>query len=111
MAWLVDELVRLGHEVTLFASGDSKTTAKLHAVWPRALRLGRPTDPMVAQAALLEAVARRANSSILSTRISIGCIFPLLSRLGVPFLTTCGFARLFRRGSPLSRPALHFNIG
>ena len=62
VAWLVDELVGLGHEVTLFASGDSKTTAKLHAVWPQALRLGRPrTDPMVAQAALLEAVARRAN--------------------------------------------------
>src|SRR4051794_22116469 len=41
IAWLVDELVELGHEVTLFASGDSKTKGKLHAVWPRALRLGR----------------------------------------------------------------------
>jgi hypothetical protein len=41
VAWLVDELASLGHEVTLFASGDSKTAAKLHAVWPRALRLGR----------------------------------------------------------------------
>jgi glycosyltransferase involved in cell wall biosynthesis len=61
VAWLVDELVSLGHEVTLFASGDSQTSARLHAVWPQALRLGRPrTDPMVAQAALLEAVARHA---------------------------------------------------
>src|SRR5436305_15051887 len=58
VAWLVDELVELGHEVTLFASGDSKSSAKLHAVWPQALRLGGPrTDPMAAQAALLEAVA------------------------------------------------------
>jgi hypothetical protein len=34
VAWLVDELVGLGHEVTLFASGDSSTNAKLHPVWP-----------------------------------------------------------------------------
>jgi len=50
VAWLVDELVSLGHEVTLFASGDSRTRGKLHPVWPRALRLGRPTaDPAVAR--------------------------------------------------------------
>ena len=40
--WLIDELVELGHDVTLFASGDSATRAKLVPVWPRALRLGRP---------------------------------------------------------------------
>src|SRR5712672_3938624 len=55
VAWLIEELVNLGHEVTLFASGDSVTPARLNAVWPRALRLGRPrSDPMAAQAALLE---------------------------------------------------------
>jgi glycosyltransferase involved in cell wall biosynthesis len=36
---LTDELVRRGHEVTLFASGDSLTLAKLISVHPRALRL------------------------------------------------------------------------
>ncbi len=36
---LTDELVRRGHEVTLFASGDSLTLAKLKSVHPRALRL------------------------------------------------------------------------
>ena len=36
---LTEELVRRGHEVTLFASGDSITTAKLSSVHPRALRL------------------------------------------------------------------------
>ncbi len=40
---LTDELVRRGHEVTLFASGDSITLAKLEAVCDRALRL----DPNV----------------------------------------------------------------
>ncbi|MEA5568558.1 glycosyltransferase family 4 protein [Anabaena sp. UHCC 0399] len=36
---LTDELVRRGHEVTLFASGDSITSANLASVHPRALRL------------------------------------------------------------------------
>ncbi|BAZ41291.1 group 1 glycosyl transferase [Calothrix sp. NIES-4101] len=36
---LADELVRRGHDVTLFASGDSQTLAKLEAICPRALRL------------------------------------------------------------------------
>jgi glycosyltransferase involved in cell wall biosynthesis len=36
---LTDELVRRGHEVTLFASGDSITEAKLESVHPKALRL------------------------------------------------------------------------
>jgi len=34
---LTEELVRRGHEVTLFATGDSKTKAKLVSVYPRAL--------------------------------------------------------------------------
>ena len=105
VAWLVDELVNLGHEVTLFASGDSKTSAQLHAVWPRALRLGRPrTDPMVAQAALLEAVARHATDfDVIHMHID-WLHLPLLGRLGVPFFTTChgrvdlpGFSDVVRR--------------
>jgi glycosyltransferase involved in cell wall biosynthesis len=89
VAWLVDELVALGHEVTLFASGDSRTRAKLEAVWPRALRLGRPrSDPMAAQAALLEAVSRRASEfDVIHVHVD-WLPLPLLTRLGVPFLTT-----------------------
>jgi glycosyltransferase involved in cell wall biosynthesis len=36
--YLTEELVRLGHEVTLFASGDSRTSARLRPGCPRALR-------------------------------------------------------------------------
>src|SRR5260221_6902282 len=36
--WLTEELVALGHDVTLYASGDSVTSAKLEAGWPRTLR-------------------------------------------------------------------------
>ena len=32
--WLTEELVALGNDVTLFASGDSQTSAKLDATWP-----------------------------------------------------------------------------
>ncbi len=89
VAWLVDELVALGHEVTLFASGESKTLGALHPVWPRALRLGRPrTDPNAAMAALLEAFSRRAHEfDVIHAHID-WLHLPLLSRLGVPFLTT-----------------------
>ena len=37
ISWLCDELVRRGHEVTLFATGDSKTQANLVSVWPKSL--------------------------------------------------------------------------
>jgi glycosyltransferase involved in cell wall biosynthesis len=89
VAWLVDELVELGHDVTLFASGDSRTRARLHAVWPRALRLGRSgVDPNVACAMLLEAIARRAaDFDVIHAHID-WLHLPLLTRLGVPFLTT-----------------------
>ncbi|WP_447978912.1 glycosyltransferase family 4 protein [Candidatus Nitrospira bockiana] len=39
VSYLTEELVRLGHDVTLFASGDSITTAKLRPACPEALRL------------------------------------------------------------------------
>ena len=89
VAWLVDELVSLGHEVTLFASGDSRTRGKLHPVWPRALRLGRPAaDPAAACTALLEAIAQRVEDfDVVHSHID-WLHLPLLSRLGVPFLTT-----------------------
>ena len=89
VAWLVDELVRLGHEVTLFASGDSRTTGRLHPVWPRALRLGRRgVDPAAAFSLLLEAIAKHAAQfDVIHSHVD-WLPLPLLSRLGVPFITT-----------------------
>src|SRR5438045_4553941 len=89
VAWLIDELVELGNDVTLFARGDSMTRAELVPVWPRALRLGRPrADPAVAQAALFESVALRARDfDVIHCHVD-WLHLPLLSRLGVPFLTT-----------------------
>lgn len=42
---LTEELVKRGHEVTLFATADSITSAKLYAVYPRSLREARIPDP------------------------------------------------------------------
>jgi len=62
VSYLTEELVRLGHDVTLFASGDSETTAKLVAAAPRALRLD-PTvkDPLAPLALMLERVRAMAH--------------------------------------------------
>ncbi len=75
--------------MTLFASGDSNTKAELVPVCPRALRLGKPRlDPVAAQAALLEAVAQRADEfDIIHARID-WLHLPIVQRAGVPFLTT-----------------------
>jgi glycosyltransferase involved in cell wall biosynthesis len=47
---LTDELVARGHEVTLFASGDSLTSAKLESIHPQALRL----DPSIKEPSIYE---------------------------------------------------------
>jgi glycosyltransferase involved in cell wall biosynthesis len=50
---LTEELVRRGHQVTLFASGDSQTTAELVPVVPDALWQRRDVDPVLAMALTL----------------------------------------------------------
>ena len=89
IAWLIDELVDTGHHVTLLASGDSATRARLLSPWSRSLRLGRPrADPASAYAALLEEMARHASEfDVVHCHID-WMHLPLLARLGVPFLTT-----------------------
>src|SRR5258708_21558941 len=39
VSYMTDELVAMGHDVTLFASGDSTTKAKIEARWPSALEV------------------------------------------------------------------------
>ena len=62
VSYLTEELVRLGHDVTLFASGDSETTAKLLAAAPRALRLDSTVkDPLAPLALMVERVRAMAH--------------------------------------------------
>src|SRR5215831_19242198 len=61
VSYLTEELVRQGHEVTLFASGDSKTKARLMAACRRSLRLDtRCQNQMIYHLVMLEQVFRRA---------------------------------------------------
>ena len=53
VAYLTEELVREGHEVTLFASGDSVTTARLVAACRQALRLDKDCVDRLAHHILL----------------------------------------------------------
>lgn len=89
VSWLTEELVDMGHQVTLFASGDSYTKAKLEACTPRALRLDRSRpDPMLAYAAMLERVATRASEfDVIHAHLDWVHI-PLLRRMRLPFVTT-----------------------
>src|SRR5262245_24710914 len=58
-AWLTESLVEAGHEVGLFASGDSKTAARLVACSPQGLRLSGIRDHTASHLAMLEQVLRR----------------------------------------------------
>lgn len=62
VSYLTEELVRQGHDVTLFASADSVTKAKLHPVCERALRLEGKSiiDPLAHHIRMIELVARQA---------------------------------------------------
>jgi glycosyltransferase involved in cell wall biosynthesis len=87
--WLVEELVALGHEVTLFASGDSVTSANLEACWPRALRLdGSIRDPNALHMLMLERVRRRTSEfDFLHFHLDY-YPFSIFSRQSTPFITT-----------------------
>ena len=61
VSWITEELVRQGHDVTLFASGDSQTSAKLAACHPEGLRLLGYRDHTAGHLAMLHHVHRRAH--------------------------------------------------
>ena len=59
---LTDELVRRGHDVTLFASGDSITKAKLNSVHDQALRLDpNVKEPLIYEQLMLAEVYQHAH--------------------------------------------------
>ncbi len=89
VSYLTEELVALGHEVTLFASGDSVTRAALDAVSPRAIRLVSDCrDPGVWHALMLERVARRTPEFDVIHFHTDWLHLPLFSRLDTPVVTT-----------------------
>jgi glycosyltransferase involved in cell wall biosynthesis len=89
VSYLTEELVRLGHDVTLFASGDSISSAELAPCCTRALRLD-PTMPDVLAHFMLmiDSVRERAEKfDVLHFHIDL-FHFPLFRSLADRTLTT-----------------------
>ena len=89
VSYITEALVDLGHDVTLFASGDSQTRAKLEPVWPRALRLDHSIrDRIAPHMLLMETVARRANDfDVLHFHMDYYS-FSVFNRQETPYVTT-----------------------
>jgi glycosyltransferase involved in cell wall biosynthesis len=90
VSYLTEELVRRGHEVALFASGDSITSARLYPACERALRLqnGKVTDSLVYHVRMLEMVAVKAEDFDLVHYHIDYLHFPVTRRVPMTALTT-----------------------
>ena len=88
-SYLTDELVRAGHEVTLFASGDSVSSARLVPCVPMALRLdANVRDPIPYYMLMLDRVRRLAEDfNILHFHID-QFHFPLFAQMADRTVTT-----------------------
>jgi glycosyltransferase involved in cell wall biosynthesis len=88
VSWLTEELVALGHDVTLFASGDSVTEAKLEPIVPRALRFAGIHNFTPHNIIMMDQVAaRHDNFDVLHFHIDF-FHYPLFRRLAHKTLTT-----------------------
>jgi glycosyltransferase involved in cell wall biosynthesis len=111
VSYLCDELVRQGHEVTLFATADSLTEAELIAACDRPLRLDSDVvDPLAHNAFQLEQVMEHADSFDLIHFHTGYSHFPFVRRHKIPNVTTfhgrldiADLKRLFRsaKGIPV----------
>ncbi len=98
---LTEELVRQGHEVTLFASGDSMTSAKLIPCSDMALRLNPAVqDPIPYHMLMLEEVRRQANGfDVLHFHIDL-LHFPFVRSLAGKTVRRCTAASICPTSSP-----------
>lgn len=89
VSYLTEELVRLGHNVTLFASGDSVTSAHLEAVCPIAIRF--TPGPLAREASIAVLLEKGFGSAerfdIIHSHLDF-LAFPLIRRCPVPVVST-----------------------
>jgi len=99
VSYLTEELVRQGHQVTLFASGDSETKARLVAPRHRSIRLDKNcVDQLAHHFYMLELVMKMAHEFdiihyhidylhfLLSRRVKVPSVTTLHGRLDIPDL-------------------------
>jgi glycosyltransferase involved in cell wall biosynthesis len=90
VSWLNDELIRKGHEVTLFASGDSTTKGRLIAPCQRSLRSDKNAiDKIAPYVLMVEKVSQMANEFDIVHSHADYWLYPLARRLNIPVVTTC----------------------
>jgi glycosyltransferase involved in cell wall biosynthesis len=105
VSYLCEELVRRGHEVTLYASGDSVTSARLVSGSPVATRLApEPWDHNALLFAMLEQLTREAGDYDVIHFHTDFYHFPFSRRHGTPHVTTLhgrqdipGLAEMYRK--------------
>ncbi len=93
IAFIVEELVALGHDVTLFASGDSHTPAKLVSFYPKSLLSeGVPWQAALkAYFHLHKSLEQAGDFDVVHTHLSSTAdmfLFPLMEKLATPHVTT-----------------------
>src|SRR5690349_5113946 len=85
VSYLTEELVAMGHEVTLFASGDSRTSAELIAGSARALRLDVAVrEPLAYTVAMIEKIWRMRDQFDVIHNHTDFLAMPLLRRQATP---------------------------
>jgi len=88
VSWLTEALVKLGHDVTLFASGDSRTCASPVPCSPKGLRLSGVQDVVASHLVMLELLRRRKDEfDVIHFHIDL-LQYPMLRELGPKCLTT-----------------------
>ncbi len=85
---LTEALVRLGHDVTLFASGDSRTSARLVPFIDRAINFDRAVDAAAYHIALLKHVYAHASEyDVIHSHLDY-LTFPFVESVGTPTILT-----------------------
>ncbi len=88
VSWLTEELVRRGHDVTLFATGDSRTSARLEAVVPVALRpVGIPDYLPATMLSLGKVFDRAGEFDLIHSHVDVPAI-PFARLIPTPILFT-----------------------
>src|SRR5206468_4044191 len=88
--YLTEELVRQGHDVTLYASGDSKTSARLRPVCQKALRLesGPTSCPLAPHVLEVEMIGQEAYHYDVVHNHADFLLFPQIRQRSIPSITT-----------------------
>jgi glycosyltransferase involved in cell wall biosynthesis len=89
VSWLTEQLVKQGHDVTLFASGDSITSARLVPMCPKSLRLNkRCIDPLAYHIVMIDEVLNHVGDFDFVHFHVDYLHFPYSSRKNFPHVTT-----------------------